>query len=65
MKRKNLRLQAEELEEEADEIHHIHKEKYDLLRQVMNSSKQFCSLTFDTEGRLVKAESDISKQRSK
>jgi hypothetical protein len=48
----------------ANKIHYIHKEKYDLLRQAMNSSKQFCFITFDKDGTLVRAESDISKQGS-
>ena len=49
----------------SNKIHYIHKEKYDLLRQAMNSSKQFCFITFDKDGTLVQAESDISKQERK
>ncbi len=49
----------------ANKIHYIHKEKYDLLRHAMNSSKQFCFITFDKDGTLVQAESDISKQERK
>jgi hypothetical protein len=49
----------------ANKIHYIHKEKYDLLRHAMNSSKQFCFITFDKDGTLVQAESDIPKQERK
>jgi hypothetical protein len=49
----------------ANKIYHIHKEKYDLLRQAMNSSTQFCSLIFDKDGALVQVESDISKEENR
>jgi hypothetical protein len=53
---------ADQIQNCANKIHHIHKEKYDLLRQAMNSSKQFCSLIFDKDRTLVLAEPDISKE---
>jgi hypothetical protein len=46
----------------ANKMHHIHKEKYDLLWQAMNNSKQFCSLIFDKNGTLLQAEPDISNE---
>lgn len=49
----------------ANKIYHIHKERYGLLRQAMNSSNQFCSLMFDKDGTLIQAEPDITKEERK